>query len=123
MKIKRAITLLLIASAAVMFAIAFRASVHAQGDSGAGVPAKKYTCVFSINGMLQTVPGFTITGPGTYEDPSGKKGTYTFDSGSSTLTFHGGINDNKNAECVSKGAGKMTIYVLSDNGHRAYTCN
>ena len=122
MKIKRLITSILIASAAVMLAMAFKATVHAQGNSG-GVPAKEYKCVFFINGILQTVPGFTITGPGTYEDSNGKKGTYTFDSASSTLTFHGGMNDNVPAECVSKG-GKMTIYILNKaNRHRAYTCN
>lgn len=121
MKTKRIITSLLIASATVMFAIAFKASVHAQGDSG-GVPAKEYRCVFFINGILQTIPGFTITGPGTYEDPHGEKGTYTFNSASSRLTFHGGANDNVSADCVTKG-GKMTIYLLQDGHRSSVTCN
>jgi len=122
MKTKRIITALLMASAAVMLAIVFKASVHAQGDSGGGVPVKHYNCVFYTGGMLQSVAPFTITGPGTYTDRDGKKGTYTYDSESSSLTFHGGNYDGARADCVTKD-GKMTIYLLQDGHRSGITCN
>lgn len=120
MKIKQTITSFLIASAAVMFAIVFKASVNAQGDSGGGVPAKSYHCVMYAGGQLITVASLTITGPGTYTDRDGKKGTYTFDSSSSTVTFHGGNYNDQNAEYDSK---TRHIHILGPSGRRVIECD
>jgi hypothetical protein len=95
-------------------------SVDAEGDAGGGVPAKHYQCAFFVVDHLQSVAPFTITGPGTYTDRDGKKGTYSFDSGSSTLTFHGGSYDGQRAEYDPK---TKHIHILGPSGRRVIECN
>jgi hypothetical protein len=65
------------------------------GKAGAqgSVAARSYHCVFSIDSVLQTVPGFTIKAGGGYMDADGKNGTYTFDPAQSLIAFHGGSMD------------------------------
>lgn len=52
------------------------APARAAPQAAAGGPAKpgSYHCVFFVNGMLQTVPGFTLTGNG-YRHQNGGGGT------------------------------------------------
>ena len=59
----------------------------AQAAAGGAAQSGSYHCVFFTNGMLQTVPGFTLTGNG-YRHQSGGGGT-TRRSGS-TIEFVGG---------------------------------
>lgn len=67
----------------------------------------KYHCVFFISGQgLQTVPGFTIQAGGSYIDSKGKKGSYSFDSGKSIITFSGAAMDGN----VAQYDGKIRIY-------------
>jgi hypothetical protein len=47
-----------------------------------------YHCVFFINGMLQTVPGFTLQGGGRYTHQNGGGGTYRANAG--VIEFSGG---------------------------------
>jgi hypothetical protein len=116
MKAKRMTIAVLIASASVMIALAFSVSVHAEGD----VPAKHYHCVmFIVDHLVDTAP-FTITGSGTYTDSDGKRGTYSFDSASSTLTFHGGNLDGQRAQYDTK---TKHIHILGPSGRRVIECD
>jgi hypothetical protein len=92
----------------------------AQTESGGGVPAKHYHCVmFIVDHLVDTAP-FTITGSGTYTDSEGKKGTYSFDSASSTLTFHGGNLDGQRAQYDTK---TKHIHILGPSGRRVIECD
>ena len=96
------------------------ASTRAQTDSGGGVPAKHYHCVmFIVDHLVDTAP-FNITGKGTYTDSQGKPGTYTFDSASSTLTFHGGNLDGQRAQYDTK---TKHIHILGPSGRRVIECD
>ena len=93
---------------------------RAQTDSGGGVPAKHYHCVmFIVDHLVDTAP-FNITGKGTYTDSNGKPGTYTFDSASSTLTFHGGNLDGQRAQYDPK---TKHIHILGPSGRRVIECD
>jgi hypothetical protein len=54
----------------------------------AGPKAGSYHCVFFINGMLQTVPGFTLGAGGRYTHQTGGGGTYKVKAG--VIEFTGG---------------------------------
>jgi hypothetical protein len=93
---------------------------RAQTDSGGGVPAKHYHCaMFIVDHLVDTAP-FTITGKGTYTDSNGKPGTYTFDSASSTLTFHGGNLDGQRAQYDTK---TKHLHILGPSGRRVIECD
>jgi len=90
--------------------------VQAQDE----VPAKHYHCVmFIVDHLADTAP-FTITGKGTYTDSQGAKGTYSFDSASSTLTFHGGNLDGQRAQYDTK---TKHLHILGPSGRRVIECD
>jgi|GEM_PF-5065650 len=92
----------------------------AQTDSGGGVPAKHYHCVmFIVDHLVDTAP-FTITGGGAYTDSEGKRGTYTFDSASSTLTFRGGNLSGQRAQYDTK---TKHLHILGPSGRRVIECD
>ena len=106
------------ALAAVLLLIPIGAS--AQTDSGGAVPAKHYHCVmFIVDHLVDTAP-FTITGDGTYTDSEGKHGTHSFDSSSSTLTFHGGNLDGQRAQYDAK---TKHLHILGPSGRRVIECD
>ena len=93
---------------------------RAQTDSGGAVPAKHYHCVmFIVDHLVDTAP-FTITGKGTYTDSKGVSGTYTFDSASSALTFHGGSLDGQRAQYDTK---TKHLHILGPSGRRVIECD
>lgn len=116
MKAKRAPISLVIALASGMIALALSASAQAQGE----VPAKHYHCVMFIVDHLVDAAPFTITGNGTYTDSEGKRGTYGFDSASSTLTFHGGNLDGQRAQYDTK---TKHLHILGSSGRRVIECD
>lgn len=59
--------------------------VHAQPSPAR---AGSYHCVFFINGMLQTVPGFTLRAGGRYTHQNGGGGAYKVNAG--VIEFSGG---------------------------------
>jgi hypothetical protein len=104
------------ASASMMITLALTAPVQAQGD----IPAKHYHCVmFIVDHLVDTAP-FTITGSGTYTDSEGKRGTYSFDSASSTLTFHGGNLDGQRAQYDTK---TKHLHILGPSGRPVIECD
>lgn len=106
------------AIAAVLLLLPIVAS--AQTDSGGGVPAKHYHCVMFIVDQLVDAAPFTITGNGTYTDSDGKSGTYSFDSASSTLTFHGGNLNGQRAQYDPK---TKHLHILGPSGRRVIECD
>jgi hypothetical protein len=111
-------TLLLTALVVVLLLMPARA--RAQTDSAGGVPAKHYHCVmFIVDHLVDTAP-FTITGNGTYTDSKGVSGTYTFESASSTLTFHGGNLDGQHAQYDTK---TKHIHIFGPSGRRVIECD
>ena len=101
-----------------MMATAF--AVSASAESGGGMPAKHYHCVMFIVDHLVDAAPLTITGAGTYKDSNGKDGTYSFDSASSTLTFHGGNLDGQRAEYDTK---TKHLHILGPSGRRVIECD
>ena len=91
-----------------------------QPDSGGGVPAKQYHCVYFVGNQLVDAARFTITGSGAYRDSDGKAGT--FSSASSTLTFHGGNYDGQRAEYETSG-GRPKLHILGPSGRRVIDCD
>jgi len=81
--------------------------------SRSGPPAKQYHCVFFLGDHLEDSSPLTITGNGTYSG-----GTYTFNSASSTLTFHGGDLDGQRATYDSKG-----LHILGPSGRPVIDCD
>jgi hypothetical protein len=97
-----------------------RLGAKAQTDSGGGVPAKHYHCVmFIVDHLVDAAPS-NITGKGTYTDSKGVSGTYTFDSASSTLTFHGGNLNGQHAQYDTK---TKHLHILGPSGRRVIECN
>jgi hypothetical protein len=92
------------------------AAAPAQPGSGGAVPAKKYHCVFFVGDHLEDTAPLTITGNGTYSG-----GTYTFNSASSTLTFHGGDYDGQRATYEMDGLPKL--HILGKSGRRVIDCD
>jgi hypothetical protein len=78
----------------------------------AGGPAKagSYHCVFFINGMLQTVPGFTLIGNG-YRHQNGGGGTIRRVGG--TIEFVGGPLDGQAGK-----VGPNTVHLYNDKRTR-----
>jgi hypothetical protein len=116
MKTNRTPIAFLAALGLVMIALVFCASAQAQGE----VPAKHYHCVMFIVDHLVDAAPFTITGNGTYTDSQGKRGTYGFDSASSTLTFHGGNLDGQRAQYDTK---TKHLHILGPSGRRVIECD
>jgi hypothetical protein len=85
-------------------------------------PAKAYHCVMYIVNHLEDTAPFTLTGNGTYTDSEGKRGTYGFNSSSSTLTFHGGNYDGQRAEYETSG-GRARLHILGPSGRRVIDCD
>lgn len=108
--------MVLVSLASVMIALVHSVTVHAEGD----VPPKHYHCVLFIVDHLVDAAPFTITGAGTYKDSNGKDGTYSFDSASSTLTFHGGNLNNQRAQYDAK---TKHLHILGPSGRRVIECD
>ena len=106
----------MVALGSLVIAVALAGSGQAQGE----VPAKHYHCVMFIVDHLVDAAPFTITGNGTYKDSDGKRGTYSFDSASSTLTFHGGNLDGQRAQYDTK---TKHIHILGPSGRRVIECD
>ncbi len=85
-------------------------------------PVKQYKCVYFIVDHLVDAAPFTLTGASTYKDSVGKSGTYTFNQGSSTLTFHGGNYDGQSAEYETTGGGAR-LHILGKTGRRIIDCD
>ena len=85
-------------------------------------PAKQYHCVYFVVDHLVDAAPFTITGNSTYKDSDGKRGTYSFNSASSTLTFHGGNYDGQKAEYDTSG-GQPQLHILGPSGRRVIDCD
>jgi hypothetical protein len=85
-------------------------------------PAKQYHCVFFVSDHLVDAAPFTLTGNATYTDSDGKRGTYGFNSSSSTLTFHGGNYDGQRAEYETSG-GRTRLHILGPSGRRVIDCD
>jgi hypothetical protein len=85
-------------------------------------PAKQYHCVYFVVDHLVDAAPFTITGNSTYKDSDGKRGTYSFNSASATLTFHGGNYDGQRAEYETSG-GKPQLHILGPSGRRVIDCD
>jgi hypothetical protein len=92
------------------------ASPPAQARVGGAVLAKQYHCVFFLGDHLEDTAPVTITGNGTYSG-----GTYTFNSASSTLTFHGGDYDGQRATYETDGPPK--IHILGKSGRPVIDCD
>lgn len=91
----------------------------AQSKSAPGsVIPGKYHCVFFINGALQTTPGFTIQGDGSYKHDSGSQGRYAYDASKALVTFQGGGLDGQAGLVEIKG---KTGYVRLYNERRSRT--
>jgi hypothetical protein len=86
------------------------------------VPTKEYHCVFFVGDHLEDVAPFTITGNSTYTDSEGKRGTYSFTSASSTLTFHGGNYDGQRAKYETSG-GQPQLHILGPSGRPVIDCD
>jgi hypothetical protein len=65
---------------------------------------------------------FTITGPGTYTDSEGKRGTYTVNASSSTLTFMGGNYNGQHAQYESS-YGLARLHILGPSGRPVIDCD
>jgi hypothetical protein len=116
MKINRKSILQMIAAALLIIALASTASVEAKGE----VPDKHYHCaMFIVDHLVDTAP-FTITGNSTYTDSKDAKNTYSFDSASSTLTFHGGNYDGQRAQYGTK---TKHLHILGPSGRRVIECD
>ena len=85
-------------------------------------PAKAYHCVMYIVDHLEDTASFTLTANGAYTDSEGKRGTYGFNSSSSTLTFHGGNYDGQRAEFETSG-GRARLHILGPSGRRVIDCD
>jgi hypothetical protein len=85
-------------------------------------PAKQYHCVFFVGDHLSDVAPFTLTGSNTYTDSEGKRGTFSYDMVTATLTFHGGNYDGQRAEYEMRG-GKPQIHILGPSGRRVIDCD
>jgi hypothetical protein len=78
----------------VVLAIGFSVGTPAQPAQAQQKPpaaaanAGSYHCVFFINNMLQTVPGFTLRPGGRYTHQNGGGGTYKVNGG--VIEFSGG---------------------------------
>ena len=71
---------------------------------------------------LEDTASFTLTANGAYTDSEGKRGTYGFNSSSSTLTFHGGNYDGQRAEFETSG-GRARLHILGPSGRRVIDCD
>ena len=85
-------------------------------------PAKHYHCVYFVGNQLVDAASFTITGNDAYTDSDGKRGTYSFNSASSILTFRGGNYDGQRAEYETKG-GLPRLHILGPSGRRVIDCD
>jgi hypothetical protein len=85
-------------------------------------PAKQYHCVYFVGNQLVDAAPLTITGNGTYTDSEGKRGTYSSNSPSSPLTFHGGNYDGQRAEYDTSG-GLPQLHILGPSGRRVIDCD
>jgi hypothetical protein len=85
-------------------------------------PAKPYHCVYFVVDHLVDAAPFTITSNNTYKDSDGKRGTYSFNSASSTLTFHGGNYDGQRAEYETSG-GQPQLHILGPSGRPVIDCD
>jgi hypothetical protein len=85
-------------------------------------PAKQYKCVYFVVDHLVDAAPFTITGNGTYKDSDTRRGTYSFNPASSTLTFHGGNYDGQSAEYETSG-GRPRLHILGPSGRRVIDCD
>ena len=85
-------------------------------------PAKQYHGVYFAGNQLVDAAPLTITGNGTYTDSDGKRGTYSSNSPSSPLTFHGGNYDGQRAEYDTSG-GLPQLHILGPSGRRVIDCD
>ena len=85
-------------------------------------PAKQYHCVYFVGNQLVDAAPLTITGNSTYTDSEGKRGTYSSNSPSSPLTFHGGNYDGQRAEYDTSG-GLPQLHILGPTGRRVIDCD
>jgi hypothetical protein len=85
-------------------------------------PAKQYHCVYFVGNQLVDAAPLTITGNSTYTDSEGKRGTYSSNSPSSPLTFHGGNYDGQRAEYDTSG-GLPQLHILGPSGRRVIDCD
>jgi hypothetical protein len=99
-----------------------RGGARTVATAGGGLPLKRYHAVFFVGDHLEDAAPFTITSSKTYTDSEGKLGTYNFDGGSSTFTFHGGNYDGQRAEYETSG-GRARIHILGKNGNRIIDCD
>ena len=76
--------------------------------------AKRYEC-----GVAAPI---TITGNSTYIDSEGKRGTFSFDSASSTVAFHGGNYDGQRAAYETSG-GLAQLHILGPSGRPVIDCD
>lgn len=110
----------------VLRAMRGAAPVAVVGSGTGGILVKRYSCQghnLGYTGTVWTVQAvpeqpFAIDAGGRYTDSNGVHGTYTYDSASSTLTFHGGKNDNIRAQHDANG----TLHILSPRGLRVIDC-
>lgn len=85
-------------------------------------PAKQYHCVYFVGNQLVDAAPLTITGNSTYTDSEGKRGTFSSNSPSSPLTFHGGNYDGQRAEYDTSG-GPPQLHILGPTGRRVIDCD
>ena len=71
-----------------------------------------YHCVFSINGQLQTVPGFTIKAGGKYRHEQDQTdGSFTYAAADKEIDFTGGALDKQGGVVQNHdGLGVISLY-------------
>ncbi len=100
-----------------------KAALDQQNRPPVAVKPGKYTCSTFTGGRLQIVPGLDlrVTGPSSYVGSDNRTGTYTYDTTTGLVAFHGGALSGATARYLGMYGGQ---FKLMNGGHSANTdCN